>query len=178
VPISRTGLILIWSLIRVLVVTMMSSLKDGECGAAPRPPLPHKPYCKEGSAEMRANADFRAAAERMLERNAPAGSERFARAVLHHLGSPPGAPPLDSKGQLALANRILHLLRSGGAAPSAGEPAFGAEAEFLSSVFQNMDLLYTDGFPSADRVAESLLERVWTSDGGHEGPAPVTRGDE
>jgi hypothetical protein len=105
-----------------------------------------------------------AAVEALLRRESPAGALRFCRAVLRQVTHPLGASPRPEREAMALAQQLVQVLRD---ASAGGSPTRAPlEPELLSAIFQNLDLLYEDGFAHADGISLLLIARAWEEDGG------------
>lgn len=87
----------------------------------------------------------------------------FAAAVATQLAHAPGAPG-DEATERAAADRVVRLLEIAASSPTrAGgeqEEELLEDPHLLSAVFQNLDLLYVEGYPAADAVGRLLARLV------------------
>jgi hypothetical protein len=106
------------------------------------------------------------AARALLDAGTGPRARRFAHAVVRQVAYPPGHAASGEPDDEEVAAALVRFLR---VAERSEEPASRhsprTSPELLSSIFQNMDLLYTDGYEGADRVSLHLLSVVWQEDG-------------
>ncbi len=108
------------------------------------------------------HARLSAATRALLDATIGLRAQRFAGAVVRQVAFPPGhdprAPARDAEVAAALV-RFLHEAEGiqTGERPTGPAPS----AELLSAIFQNVDLLYADGYAAADRVSLHLMSLAW-----------------
>lgn len=102
-----------------------------------------------------ADDDARALLEGRLS---PGGADLpFAAAVVRQLTRHPAEEPL---APAAVAQRVVDLLLAAERGDEAAEHALAADHAMLAAFFQNVDLLYQHGHPTADSVSALILQAL------------------
>jgi hypothetical protein len=119
-------------------------------------------------------ARIREALKAALSRNGDHAALAFAEAVAVQRARPLGGAPLPEAEQqrldTAVAERVTRLVHAANGhaahtpgtvpAPPAPTAELRSDPVLLAAVFQNIDLLYRDGYPHADTVSDFVMRAL------------------
>lgn len=140
-------------------------------GATSRSPFHDKPDCKDGSPRTEIRAlirDLTPQAEALLAAELAPEARSFVREIVRQIAHPVSGPRTTPREEMEITGAVIGLIfaaRDEELGGAAGARASAVDEHLLSSAFQNLDLLYQEGYPGADGVSLFIMGRLWGTGG-------------